>query len=83
MNPKPIRTHVSILFNHKDYKGLKNQFLSISNGIKKSYIQKLQAHKNYIFSLIYIFFDNHPLLDRIQSKRNLRLHLGSRRIQPD
>ena len=52
MNPKSIRTYISILFNHKNHKSLKNQFLSISNGIENNCIQKLQIQKNYIFSLV-------------------------------
>ena len=55
MNLKPIRTHISILFNHRDHKGLKNQFLSISNGIEKK----------YIFSLIQSFLVNQPFWRKI------------------
>ena len=60
MNPKTIRTHISILFNHKHHKDLKNPFFSISNDIEKRCIQKLQVQKNYIFSLVQRVLDNQP-----------------------
>ena len=89
MNAKPIRTRISILFNHKNQISLKNQFLSISNGIRKSCIQKLQVQKNSFFSIIcLIFLFGLPTFSpriqlRIKSDRNSCFKIGLSRIQSD
>ena len=56
MKPEPIRTQISILFNDKDHKGLKNQFLSILKKVLKKVEYKSYRSRETTSFLVFNFF---------------------------